>query len=204
MFIKEFGRKSFKSESGLAPIFGRERFLMGFTSLNRCNRRLSGFTLIELLIVIAIIAVLAVFAFVALDPKARFEDARNAQRWTDTKSIIEAMRLYQIDYKYPIPEITEAGITPDLYYQIGTASSGCNDICSNPTVVLQASCFDFAPFLVNSGKLASIPVDPGDSNASSEETRYYFIYHSDGKMTVGSCSEELGSNSSIPDISVTR
>ncbi|MCK5211505.1 type II secretion system protein [Candidatus Parcubacteria bacterium] len=160
-----------------------------------------GFTLVELLIVIGVIAVLAAFAFVALNPLARFQDARNAQRWTDVNAVIAAIKLHQIDnggtYLADIDDLTA-----DLYYQIGAGES-CNDTCSNPTVILQTACLDLSE-LVDNGYLASIPIDPNASGASVDEVRYYFSKQSTGALVVGSCSEEIGSKAAIPAISVAK
>lgn len=160
-----------------------------------------GFTLIELLIVIAVIAVLAALSFVALNPLARFQDSRNATRWADVNAILSAIKLDQIDnggtYMADIQDLTE-----DLYYQVGNGSA-CNDTCANPTVILQTTCIDLGD-LVDEGYLASVPIDPGDTNAGADETRYYMILNSNGSLIVGSCSEEKGSNSVIPNISVSR
>ena len=64
-----------------------------------------GFTLIELLIVIAIIAILAAVVFVSLDPLTRFQDARDARRWTDVDAVLSAMKLDQVD---------QGGITDEI------------------------------------------------------------------------------------------
>ncbi len=163
--------------------------------------RAAGFTLVELLIVIGIIAILAAFAFVALNPLARFQDARNAKRWADINAILSAIKMDQIDnggdYMGDIADLTN-----NLYYQIGNGGS-CNDTCLNPTVVLQIDCIDLEE-LVDDGYLPSVPIDPNDTNAGEDETRYYLVKSSNGTVTVGSCSEEKGSNSVIPPIQVSR
>ena len=160
-----------------------------------------GFTLIELLIVIGVIAILAALAFVALNPLARFQDARNAQRWADVNAILSAVKLYQVDNNGQFPDEINS-LTADLYYQIGGGSS-CNDTCSNPTVVLQTSCVDLSD-LVDGKYLPSVPIDPSASGASEDETRYYLSKKTGGIIEVGSCSEEQGSNSSVPQISAKR
>ena len=161
----------------------------------------NGFTLIELLIVIAILAVLAAFIFVALNPVARFQDSRNSRRWADVNAYIQAIKMYQVDNDGA--NFTNLdGLTDDLYYQIGAGDS-CSDTCLNSTVVLQDECIDFED-LVDGGYLPEVLVDPNATGASTDETRYFVMKSSLGYITVGACSEELGSNSSIPDISVQR
>jgi len=169
--------------------------------MKKSLKKLKGFTLIELLIVIAIIAVLGALVFVALNPLGRFQDSRNAKRWTDVNSILSAIKLNQIDndgsYFGDIDDLT-AG----LYYQIGNGES-CNNTCSNPTVVLQSDCVDLEG-LIDGGYLPEIPVDPNDSGADEEATRYFLIKNSNGSITVGSCSEEAGTGGTAPYIQVSR
>lgn len=161
----------------------------------------SAFTLVELLIVIGVLAILASIVFVALNPLGRFQNARNARRWSDVTAILSAIKLHQVDNGGTY--LTDIGnLSADSYYQIGAGSS-CADTCSNPTVILQSDCIDLSD-LVDEGYLPSLPIDPNDSGASEDETRYYMVRLSTGAITVGSCSEELGTNSSIPNISITR
>ncbi len=86
------------------------------------NRK--AFTLVELLIVIAIIAVVSVVVFVAVDPIERFKDSRNSRRAADVKSIVDAVRLYQIENKGLLP----VGFDEN-WKMIGTATSGCDVAC---------------------------------------------------------------------------
>lgn len=165
----------------------------------KCLKIKNGFTLLELLIVIAILAVLAGTLFVVLNPAARFQDSRNVRRWTDVKMILSAIKLYQVDHDGNFIESIN-DISEDLYYQIG-AGGDCADDCSNPSVVLQSDCVDLQE-LVDTGYVAEVPIDPNDSDASSDETRYYLIKLSTGTITVGSCSEEMGTDSAIQEISV--
>jgi prepilin-type N-terminal cleavage/methylation domain-containing protein len=163
------------------------------------NKKFKGFTLIELLIVIGVIAILAALAFVALNPLARFQDSRNAQRWTDINAILSAIKLDQVDnggtYMTAIADLTD-----DTYYQIGTGES-TQDTCQYPDVDLDASCVNLSG-LVTDGYLASVPYDP--SSGSAAETDYYVMVSSTGALTVGACTEEQGSGSTPPEIEVSR
>lgn len=164
-------------------------------------KKSAGFTLVELLIVIGVLAILASIVFVALNPLGRFENSRNARRWTDVTAILQAIKLHQVDNGGDY--LSDIGdLSADLYYQIGAGSS-CNDACANPTVVLQTDCIDLSE-LVDNGYLPSIPIDPNDTNASEDETRYYMVRLSTGSIIVGSCSEEQGTNDSVPNIVVTN
>jgi prepilin-type N-terminal cleavage/methylation domain-containing protein len=163
------------------------------------NNRTRGFTLIELLIIIAVIAILAGIAFAALNPLARFRDARNARRWTDVNAVLSAIKLNQIDNGGNLyTDLVD--LVQDNYYQIGTGED-CNMACAG--VALQPNCVNIAG-LSDSGHLPIVPVDPGDSDASPEHTRYFIVLNNNGTLTVGSCSEEAGSSGVAPEISVTR
>lgn len=161
------------------------------------------FTLVELLIVIAILAILAGIVMVALNPLARFQDSRNARRWTDVNAILDAITLQQVDNKGIYDDVI-LDLDVGSYYQIGADDAGaCADTCSNPTISLEDDCVDLDNYI--SGEyLQEIPMDPNDPDASDDKTKYYLIRNDNGSVTVGSCSEELGSNSSIPNISVTK
>ena len=151
-----------------------------------------GFTLIELLIVIAIIAILVTVVFVALDPLTRFQKARDAQRWSDVDAIGEAAKLYQVDNGGSYFTALE-NVSPNVYYQIGTATSGCGTCPANATA---SSCFDFTP-LVDSHYLPKIPVDPIDGD--STVTGYYFVKTPEEGVTIGACDPE-----DADEIEITR
>lgn len=143
-----------------------------------------GFTLIELLIVIAIIAILAVVVFVALDPLTRFEKARDAQRWSDVDTILEAAVLDQVDNGGEFfTELENLG--PNTYYIIGTANSGCDTGCGAKAT--SSDCFDLTT-LRDDGYLSEIPFDP----ISGDETKtdYYLFKDPDGYLTIGACDPE--------------
>jgi len=160
-----------------------------------------GFTLIELLIVVAVIAILAAIAFVALNPLARFQDSRNARRWSDINMIMSAIKLNQVDNGGAYVEAVDQ-LFPNFYYQLGAGDS-CSVSCINPDVTLQSTCVDLEE-LVDDAYLPYVPVDPGDSDANADGTRYYLVKDSYGRLIVGACTEEKGSNAAIPTIEITR
>jgi prepilin-type N-terminal cleavage/methylation domain-containing protein len=162
-----------------------------------------GFTLIELLIVIAVMAILTTVVFVALNPMARFQDARNSRRWTDINTILSAVKLQQVDnggnYLQDI-----YNLTADLYYQVG-AGANCSETCNSgaSSITLEANCVDVAG-LVTGGYMPAVPFDPNASGASLDHTKYFLVKKSNGAISVGSCAAEQGSAAAVPTIIVTR
>lgn len=147
--------------------------------------RQKGFTLIELLIVIGIIAFLASAIFIAVDPAKRFAEARNARRWTDVSSILEAVLEYAVDNGGTLP----AGIdnVPGTAQVLGTNAAGCNVGCTAKVTV--NACLDLSGSLVDQ-YLADIPYDPLSGSAAF--TDYYLNKSAKGRIEVGACDPELG------------
>jgi len=150
-----------------------------------------GFTLIELLIVIAIIAILAGAVFVALDPLTRFQESRDSNRWSDVTNILNAIKTDQVDNDGAYLSSISA-MTAGSAYQIGTASTGCNDGCTAQST--QAACVDLSG-LVTEGYLGTVPLDP--STGAAAETDYYIINNSTGTITVGACDPEIETSISV-------
>lgn len=152
-----------------------------------------GFTLIELLIVIAIIAILAGVVFVALNPLSRFQEARDSTRWSDVTSVLDAIKVDQVDNggSY-LTSIT--ALTAGSNYTVGTCAIGGDTGCTAKTT--QAACADLSG-LVTEGYIAAIPFDP--STGTAAKTDYYITRASTGAITIGACDPESGST-----ISVTR
>jgi len=63
----------------------------------RQNANSKGFTLIELLIVIGIIGFLAAAVLVAVDPVKRIQDSRDARRYSEVNTILNAVLTKQVD-----------------------------------------------------------------------------------------------------------
>ncbi|OGL73053.1 hypothetical protein A3D72_02440 [Candidatus Uhrbacteria bacterium RIFCSPHIGHO2_02_FULL_57_19] len=89
----------------------------------------AGFTLIELLIVMTIISVLAAVIFVAVDPVRRLAEARNSSRWSEVRSILEAVLEYATDNS-----VLPSGIDTTLR-MLGTATGGCTIACGGLTFI---------------------------------------------------------------------
>ncbi len=172
--------------------------------MNEINYRnlksVKAFTLVELIIVVAIVAVLAGAIFVAVDPARRLHEVRNARRSVDATTILDAVRKYQVDNEGD--HYTEiAGMTVDLYYQIGTAAAGCGMTCYlNNT---SGDCVDLSA--IGSNYLASVPYDPKDGTVSL--TTYAIKIDTNGAITVAACNSEgegSGGDGTPPTITISR
>lgn len=154
-------------------------------------RNQRGFTLIELLIVIAVIAILAAAVFVALDPVQRFEESRDAKRWSDSENVLNAIKVDQVDNGGSYVAAV-AGMTAGTYYQIGTAANGCDSGCTAQTTA--AACVDLTA-LVTEGYLGSVPMDP--SSGAATGTDYYALRNASGSVEVGACDPEAATAISV-------
>ena len=143
-----------------------------------------GFTLIELLIVVAVIAILAAVVFVALDPLQRFQESRDATRWSDVGAILDATKVDQVDNGGAYIAAVTA-LTARTYYQVGTCANGGDAGCTAQTTA--ATCADLTG-LATEGYLASVPMDP--SSGTAAETDYYIMRAATGVITVGACDPE--------------
>ena len=159
----------------------------------------SGFTLIELLLVIAIIAILAAIIFVALDPLKRFQDARDARRWSEVEELLHAIKIDQIDNKGRyLPSI--AGLPNGETWMVsatGTATTSCNVNCTtgDPSVVASTSaCVDLSG-LVDEGYISVVPVSPTSPDLStnwSSDYTGYTISRNGQYITITACEGEGG------------
>jgi prepilin-type N-terminal cleavage/methylation domain-containing protein len=159
-----------------------------------------GFTLIELIIVIAIIAILAAAVFVAIDPARRLHEARNARRWSDIATILDAVKKYQADNEGAHYYLIES-MAADYYYLIGTSSNSCSISCAGNST--ESRCIDLSD--IGSNYLAVIPVDPKES--AEGQTGYAIMKDANGAVTVQACDAEgegAGGLEIPPVISVTR
>lgn len=143
--------------------------------------KIKGFTLIELLVVIGIITIISSVVFVTLEPAKRFGDARNARRWSEVVSVLNAVIKYQIDNNGAYPgSVYPTWGTP---YLIGTGSG--NGSCGATTTLGH---IDLSTSTVN--YLAQIPTDP--SNGTAADSGYYISRTA--VIRVGSCGPENGAS----------
>lgn len=116
------------------------------------NYKSKGFTLIELLIVLGIIILLMVTIYFILDPEKRFAETRNARRWQDITSVLNAVKQYQVDNLGDLPP----GFPTD-YVVIGNGQNGTYDLLTH---------------LKNSRNLLKMPYDP---KFGSQENTCYLV-----------------------------
>ncbi len=170
------------------------------------NSRDKGFTLIELLIVIAIIGFLAAAILVAVDPVKRIQDSRDAQRYSEVNSILNAILKHQVDGRsvfaggttYPI-------ITHTTNAQVITRSTSGNTACSTSLPTCAAitmdnsnatNCWAALEGATEATRIvpeyiAELPLDPATGTATN--TGYYIHRTSGNRIEIGACDPEQAS-----------
>ncbi len=135
-----------------------------------------GFTLIEILLVIGLIAILASIVIVAINPARQYQQARDANRWADVNTILNAVHQYSVDNNGTLP----SGIT-------GSATEICRTGVSASTC--SSSGLADLSVLTNSGLyLISIPIDPScvgdDGSCDTNGTGYLIEFNTNGRVQV--------------------
>ncbi|MEK7452599.1 MAG: type II secretion system protein [Patescibacteria group bacterium] len=163
-----------------------------------------GFTLIELLVVIAIVGVLVGVIFVALNPAARFQQARDSVRQNAVQEILSAIKLHQVDnggtYLASIAALTAGNTFMITGQALGV---GCNSTC-DAAITSGSSCVDLAG-LATAGYLKSVPISPKGVTTwdigSSKGTGFALSIDTNGLATVTACESEA---TATPTISASR
>jgi len=138
----------------------------------------------DIFITLAAIGLLVFVMIFWMDPDKRMAEARNAQRFSNAESILNAVKLYQIDHKGEMPPGIDS-----RYRMLGSADSGCSVPCGIGAIKTTESCIDMRETL--GGYLKNIPIDPlyGDT----ERSFYAVAQTGEGKaVRVVSCGSELG------------
>lgn len=191
---------------------------MSASFAQRSDHPQKGFTLIELLIVIGIIGILAAIVLVAVDPAKRLKQARNARRYAEVNSILNAILNYTVDNRGTLPSAISAATETGSVLVIGSGT--------NTTLALNAACPSALTgatgtiYLADLAKdtafvdtyIAVMPVDPKGSATAGNGfsgtydqtiTGYYLQRTANGRIQVGSCNPEDEGNGAVP-ISVKR
>jgi prepilin-type N-terminal cleavage/methylation domain-containing protein len=119
--------------------------------MKKIQKQKKGFTLLEILLVIALIGILVTIIIVVLNPKSRFESARNDTRQSDIKKIEAALIQYRLqEGSYP------AGLTTTL-------QEICDPDIANPSTNcgININLSALVPIY-----LQSIPQDPNDKDTT--------------------------------------
>lgn len=129
---------------------------------------------------VAIIGILAVVVVAGINPPKQLASSRNAQRYSDVNSIVNAIHQYAIDNN---------GAFPSLITTTQTEICKTNSNCAGLT--------DLDVLTVNEKYLPSIPTDP--TGESLDGAGYKINKSANGHITV---SAPYGENNA--NISVTR
>ncbi|MCA9365227.1 MAG: prepilin-type N-terminal cleavage/methylation domain-containing protein [Candidatus Moranbacteria bacterium] len=140
----------------------------------------SGFTLLEILLVVAALAILAGIVILAINPSKQLAETRNAQRWVDVNTIINAVYQYSIDNNGVLPASITTTLTP---------------ICQSGGTC--TSLIDLGVLTASETYIVAIPVDPSETGAN--DSGYDIQETANGRVTVSAPNAELSAT-----ISVTR
>ena len=144
----------------------RSKAIMNIPAMKQAQK---GFTLIELLVVIGIIAILAGVVIIAINPARQFSQARDTQRTSNVRAILDAITQRMADNQ----GLFETGCTGTLQGAIPTS-----------TIVIGSSTYNIANCLVPT-YIATLPFDPRGAgsgysytNAANYNTGYSVVKNS--------------------------
>jgi prepilin-type N-terminal cleavage/methylation domain-containing protein len=139
-----------------------------------------GFTLLEILLVVAAIAILAGIVIVAINPTKQLGDTKNAQRYVDVNTILNAVYQYALDNSGTLP---------------ATITTTQTEICKTGGTC--TGLVDLGVLTTNEEYLVSMPFDP--TGGSTNGAGYEIVKTANGRVTVVAPDAEQSAT-----ISVTR
>ncbi len=134
----------------------------------------------ELVIVIGIIGILASVVLVAINPTKQLGDARNAQRWSDVNSILNAVYQYTIDHNGTLPGNIPIGV-PRPICQISLTGTACTGEPFNGV--------DLQTLTITGSYIADLPRDPLVT-ATGTGTHYVIVKTGANRITVTALAAE--------------
>ena len=149
-----------------------------------------GFTLLELLIVIAILAILASVTFVALNPAELLKKSRDSQRLADLASMKTAINYYIANTSTPIlGDSSSAGCVDETtdYTYSNVASVAYTDTTNKGNTAQTIGTSGWITVrldqLTGGSPLSKRPIDPNQTTATANPSRYYAYLCHDGNVT---------------------
>jgi len=128
---------------------------------------------------------LAAIVIVAINPARQFASARNAQRWSNVNTILNAVYQYAADNNGSLP--TTISTTVAEIYRTGVTGTS-------------TALVDLSPLTDAEKYLTSMPVDPScPTGCNTSGTGYFINKSANGRITVNATNTELSST-----VSVTR
>jgi prepilin-type N-terminal cleavage/methylation domain-containing protein len=139
--------------------------------MSKKNVSKSGFTLLEILLVVGIIAILAGIVILAINPTKQLGDTRNAQRRSDVLTILNAVYQYALDNQGDLPS------NIDIENDTLCDGTGNGIDASELEGVTQLN-------VASSTYLTDIPTDPTNETDSTDDSEYYIVKRTSGRITV--------------------
>ena len=158
-----------------------------------------GLGLIESLIIVLVVVIIVALSLIFFDPVRKFKSARDAERWSDTSLILNAIKDYQEDNDESFLEKMDNFYNNEWYMIVGGPMTiGCDDVnaFSDVEIYNDNYCIDISE-LIDDGYLGSVPVSPAgrvqwDSgiNNNDEGTGYALMVDEAGIFYVQACESE--------------
>lgn len=130
-----------------------------------------GFTLLEILLVVAALAILAGIVILAINPGKQLGETRNAPRWSDVNTILNAVYQYSID---------TGSLPTSIPASTDCAGAATNEICKTGGTC--TGLVDLSVLTTNQKYLVSMPLDPTGSTTNG--TGYHVAQSTNGRVTV--------------------